>query len=188
MQLEREVDEVRRKLQSLKTEKQNALLVSTSVLQANQSELEKIRQRAKQEEEEKLTREDKKKDISRELSQITQAIRNLFGRCFSTMRIKPVFAGQKETASISDLLDFELDIIHLRIADLIEIAADYRAAAAESSSAPPHPPATTDLRDVSVFSGGATGNTIAPLAASVPAPTASGNKNTSKSTSSRGVN
>lgn len=143
------MDEFRRKLQSLTTEKQNQLLVSTSILQAKQHELEKMRSNVKSEEEEKLHRDDKKKDISRELSQVTQAIRNLFGRCFSTMRIKPVFQGQKDTATIQEVLDFELDIIHMRIVDLIEICADYRTM---SENAPPPAPALSDLRDNSVMS------------------------------------
>jgi hypothetical protein len=125
-QLEREVDEFRRNLQSLKTEKQNQLLVSTSIIQDQQAELEKIQMSVKAQEEEKLNKEDKKKDISRELSQTTQAIRNLFGRCFTTMRIKPVFAGHKDSASVLEVLDYELDIILMRISDLVEISNEYK--------------------------------------------------------------
>lgn len=125
-QLEREVDEFRKNLQSLKTEKQNQLLVSTSIIQDKQADLEKIQSNVKTQEEDRLMKEDKKKDISRELSQTTQAIRNLFGRCFTTMRTKPVFAGHKESASMVDVLDFELDIILLRISDLVEISNEYQ--------------------------------------------------------------
>jgi glucose-6-phosphate-specific signal transduction histidine kinase len=103
--LEREVDEFRRNLQTLKTEKQNQLLVSTSIVQDLQAELEKVQLSVKAQEEESLMKEDKKKDISRELSQTTQAIRNLFGRCFNTMRIKPVFAGHKDSTSLLEVLD-----------------------------------------------------------------------------------
>lgn len=124
--LEREVDEFRKNLQSLKTEKQNQLLVSTSIVQDQQAELEKIQSNVKAQEEEKLMKEDKKKDISRELSQTTQAIRNLFGRCFTTMRTKPVFAGHKDSAGMIEVLDFELDIILLRISDLVEISQEYK--------------------------------------------------------------
>lgn len=152
-ELERNVDEMRRTLQSLTTEKQNQLLVSTSILQAKQNDLEKMRSNVKSEEEEKLHREDKKKDVSRELSQVTQAIRNLFGRCFSTMRMKPVFQGQKDSATIQEVLDFELDIIHIRIADLIEICNDYRHQV--ENAPPPTAPnggPSGDLRDASVMS------------------------------------
>lgn len=120
------MDEFRRNLQSLKTEKQNQLLVSTSIVQDQQAELEKIQSNVKAQEEEKLMKEDKKKDISRELSQTTQAIRNLFGRCFTTMRIKPVFAGHKDSTSVLEVLDYELDIILMRISDLVEISNEYK--------------------------------------------------------------
>lgn len=127
-QLEKEVDEFRKRLQSLKTEKQNQLLVSTSIVQEHQDELERIQLSVKSQEEDKLMVEDKKKDISRELSQVTQALRNLYGRCFNTMRIKPVFFGQqKESATnVSEILDYELDIILLRIKDLVEISEEYK--------------------------------------------------------------
>ena len=120
------MDDFRKNLQSLKTEKQNQLLVSTSIVQDQQAELEKIQSNVKGQEEEKLMKENKKKDMSRELSQTTQAIRNLFGRCFTTMRIKPVFAGHKDTASVLEVLDYELDIILLRISDLVEISDEYK--------------------------------------------------------------
>lgn len=120
------MDEFRRNLQTLKTEKQNQLLVSTSIVQDLQAELEKVQLSVKEQEEENLMKEDKKKDISRELSQTTQAIRNLFGRCFTTMRIKPVFAGHKDTPTLLEVLDYELDIIHMRIADLVEISNEYK--------------------------------------------------------------
>ncbi len=47
LQLEREVDVFRVKLQSLTTEKQNQVLVSTSVLQEHQSELERMKLQVK---------------------------------------------------------------------------------------------------------------------------------------------
>ena len=120
------MDDFRRKLQSMKTEKQNQMLVSTSIIQEQQDGLERIKSYSKSQEEEKLQKEGKKKDMSKELSQITAAIRNLFVRCFNTMRIKPVFAGQKDSATLSELLDFELDIILMRISDLVEISNDFK--------------------------------------------------------------
>ena len=112
-------------MQTLLTEKQNQLLVSNSVLQGHQIELERLKTKVKREEEVKSDLEDKKKDISRETSQITQAIKNIFGRCFSTMRIKPVFMGQKDTTTLYDVLLYELDIINMRMVDLIEISSEY---------------------------------------------------------------
>jgi len=131
--------------------------------------------RVQSEEEEKLQREDKKKNISRELSQITQAIRNLFGRCFSTMRIKPVYQGQKDTASPFELLEYELDIIHMRITDLIEIHKDYKQAMLlehsshnNNNSLPQPPPMSAggtgaggvDLKEASMMSVGTTGAAV----------------------------
>ena len=78
--MEFEVDEFRKRLQSVKTEKQNQLLVNTSVIQGYQTEIEKMIQNIKLQDDEVLKVDDKKKDISRELSQTIQAIRNLFGR------------------------------------------------------------------------------------------------------------
>ena len=78
--MEFEVDEFRKRLQSIKTEKQNQLLVNTSVIQDYQTEIEKMIQNIKLQDDEVLKVDDRKKDISRELSQTIQAIRNLFGR------------------------------------------------------------------------------------------------------------
>jgi len=124
--LEKEVDDFRRNLQSLKTEKQNQMLVSTSIVQDQQGELEKVQLHVKTQEDDKLMVENKKKDVSREMSQITQSIRNLFGRCYNTMRMKPVFAGRQDSASVSEVLDYELDIILMRISDLVEISNEYK--------------------------------------------------------------
>ena len=117
---------MRKRLQALQTEKQNQLLVSTSVLQSYQDELERMRTQVKLHEEENISRVNKKKDVSREFTQIIQAIRNLYGRCLSTMRVKPMFTGQRENSNLSDMLDQELDLILTRIIDLIEITEEYQ--------------------------------------------------------------
>lgn len=111
----------------MKTEKQNQLLVSTSVLQGLQSELEKIRSQVKFEEDDNTQRENKKKDISREFTQIIQAIRNLYGRCHSTMTVKTLFNAVKENLSNPmESAELELDLILTRMVDLIEIAGEYK--------------------------------------------------------------
>mmetsp|Transcript_15366 Transcript_15366/g.22574 ORF Transcript_15366/g.22574 Transcript_15366/m.22574 type:complete len:123 (-) Transcript_15366:1645-2013(-) len=86
----------------------------------------------------KLKREDKKKDVSRELSQTTAAIRNLFGRCFNSMRVKPVFNGHKDNAALMEVLEFELDVIHIRIADLKDITNEFNTVTATGEL--PQPP------------------------------------------------
>jgi ribosomal protein S20 len=125
-QLEKQVDEFRRKLQTLRTEKQNTLLVGTSVLQRLQGELERMKSTVKVQEDENIEKVNKKKDVSREYTQIIEAIRNLYGRCYSTLRVKSVFSGPKDSANIHDVLSVELDFIATRIVDLIEITDEYK--------------------------------------------------------------
>lgn len=117
---------MRKRLQALQTEKQNQLLVSTSVLQSYQDELERMRTQVKLQEEDNITRVNKKKDVSREFTQIIQATRNLYGRCVSTMQVKTMFTGQRDNSNLSDMLDQELDMILTRILDLIEITQEYQ--------------------------------------------------------------
>lgn len=80
----------------------------------------------KLEEEDMLMLENKKKDISRELSQTTQAIKNLFLRCYNTMRIKPTFVPNKDTATMIDILDYDLETICMRVSDLVQISMEYK--------------------------------------------------------------
>jgi hypothetical protein len=149
-QLEHEVDDFRRNLQTLKTEKQNQMLVSTSIVQDLQAELEKMQMSVKSQEDNKLQVEDKKKDVSREMSQITQSIRNLYGRCYNTMRIKPVFTGQKDSATLTELLDYELDIILMRISDLVEISSEHKFSVENSAGSITAP--SLDLKESSTVS------------------------------------
>lgn len=132
---------MRKRLQALQTEKQNQLLVSTSVLQSYQDELERMRTQVKLQEEDNFTRVNKKKDVSREFTQIIQAIRNLYGRCLSTMRVKPMYTGQRDNSNLSEMLDQELDLILTRILDLIEISQEYQ----------------NDLNNGSTYGGGSSG-------------------------------
>lgn len=144
----KEMDEFRKKLQSLKTESENIILVNTGVMQRYQLQLEKIKNNVKLEEKDKLTRENKAKHVSREGSQSSQSIKNLFGRCVYTMRIKPVFSGNKETATAVEMRDYELDIIKLRIADLIDICHDFKNYVDNT----PVPSTTANLQEGSITS------------------------------------
>lgn len=110
----------------MKTEAQNHLLVSNSFLHSNRRDLEDIRSKVKLEEEVTDQVQDKKKHVSREFSQVTQAIRNLFSRCQASVRNRAVFAANKESSSIHEVLSFSLDLIHARVVDLIEISSEYR--------------------------------------------------------------
>jgi hypothetical protein len=111
-------------LQQLRIEKQNQLLVSNSLFGQNQKELEKMRVGVKEEEEEKDHQEDNKKKVSREFSQIIQAIKNLFNRCQATMRNKVKTVGSNNSGN-REQWDYNLEIIHSRIKDLLEIEDEY---------------------------------------------------------------
>lgn len=145
---ERAADDLSRIVQALKNEKQNALLVNISLLQNSQKGLEQIKLDVKNEEGVKIMEENKRKNVSQQLSQTTQAIRNLYSRCYTSLRNKPVFAGNRETATVIDLLDYELDVSEMRISDLREISIEYKQMA---DSAPPIP-AGGELRDNSILS------------------------------------
>lgn len=132
--LEKEVDELRKKLIAIRVEKQNQLLVATSVLQKHQENLEKLKNLNKEQEDENMQKGNKKKNVTTEFTQIIQAIRNLYLRCSQSLRSSPLFSNLKENSSLSDHLDFELDIIQTRIVDLIEITSDYKAELQNSSS------------------------------------------------------
>lgn len=87
-QLENDVNELRQKLQNLKIETQNNLLVSNSLFQSNQKELEELKSTLKRDEKEKELYEDKAKNIARETSQIIQSIKNIYFRCNVTVKNK----------------------------------------------------------------------------------------------------
>lgn len=127
LQLEENVDRVTRDLQDLRIKKQNDVLVSTSIVQGLQVELEKRRLQAKLQEEDNVLRIDKKKGVSTEFTQIIQAIRNLYTRCYTTMKVKSTLvSGAKESNSLFETLENNLDVIQSRIKDLIEIVSEYK--------------------------------------------------------------
>jgi len=130
---EKEADELRRILLAYKTEKQNQLLVNNSFFQQLSKQLEFMREQVKVEEGENFHSEDKKKEMSRQSSQVAQAIKNIYTRCSSTMRNKPVFVGQN-AADHLEMLDFNLDVINSRIVDLIEITNEYKEEVAAGGS------------------------------------------------------
>lgn len=120
-----EIDICRQKLHALKMETQNQLLVGNSQIQIRQKELEKVFAAVKHEEAEKNLKEEDKKAVVRESGQVVQAIRNIFARCESSMRIKPQQTASRDDG-LSELLAFNLDVIHARILDLKEICEEYK--------------------------------------------------------------
>lgn len=139
------VNDLRKRLQDLKTDTQNKLLVNNSLFQENQKDLEIKRSKVKIEEEEKARVEDKKKDLSREFSQVTLAIKNIFLRCQTSMKNKVVFVGTKESSGLGEMLSFELDVIQCRIVDLMEISDEYHHYVGSRTDALP----VIELRDAS---------------------------------------
>jgi chromosome segregation ATPase len=126
--LEENVDRVTRDLQEMRIKKQNDVLVSTSIVQGLQVELEKRRLQGKLQEEDNVLRIDKKKGVSTEFTQIIQAIRNLYARCYATMKVKStLISGAKESTGLFDTLDNNLEVIQSRIKDLMEIVNEYKA-------------------------------------------------------------
>lgn len=123
-------------------EKQNQLLVSNCSIHEYQNKLEGVRSKVKQGEEEKNHLEDRQKDISKELSQVTLAIKNICNRCLATMRskaiAKPTTASFSATSSssnnqtmnrnlvvLSDKLDQQIAVIHARMIDFIDMLKEY---------------------------------------------------------------
>ena len=155
--LENDVDESRGKFQNLKMETQNQLLVNNSLFQQHQKNLEEKRSNTKSEEEEKNMDEDAAKNVARETSQVVQSIKNVFGRCQATVRNKSQYQVANKDCTVSDLLTFNLDIIHARVHDLIEISAEYKAVVDSSEYAP-----SSDLRDGSGYTNATTAGGLTP--------------------------
>lgn len=147
------VDELRVELQSMKTRSQNRLLEKSGQLQAEQKKLEALRSTVNFEEEEKQNLEDRQKNMSRELSQISEAIRNLYSRCMTTMRNKQTtMLATKEHTSTKDLLEYNLEIIHFRLKDLIEIRKDYETYVNETAGVGAGTSVSGELLEASVSS------------------------------------
>lgn len=132
---ESQVDDLTKGFLALKTESQNHLLVSNSYIQELQSRLESLRSTYKAETDEKYNQEDKQKKLSRELSQITLGIKNIFNRCVTTMvNGKPASFGSagrggegaQTTSASSVALEYMLEIIQGRMVDLMEILKEFR--------------------------------------------------------------
>lgn len=157
-QLEDGVKDLRSSLQSLRIETQNQMLVGNSEFQMNQKLLEETKSQTKREEKEKEQHEDRSKNIARETSQVVQSIKNVFTRCQATVRNRTQVAAANRDASMSELLAFNLDVIHARISDLLEITSEYKAlkSAGETSHSTP------DLREGSGFTTMTPGATGAP--------------------------
>ncbi len=115
----------RKNLQMLRTEAQNIELTRNSSLHGKQKSLERIRQAGKEWEHEQGLLMDKEKSVQQEWGAVEGAIRNIYSRCCATMRNQPLFPPPA-TASLMEVLEFDLDVMWTRIVDLISIRQDYR--------------------------------------------------------------
>lgn len=77
------------------------------------------------EEEKKDSLEDRKKDLSRELSEVALSIRNMFSRCQSTMKSKQILSNNRESSVLSEVMASNLEVIVARLVDLKEIKKEY---------------------------------------------------------------
>ena len=128
LQQENEADEFRVSLQALKTQDQNKALVGNSAINQYQKKLEDHRDFVKKEEEITLYHEDKKKGVSRQWSEVSQGIRNLFIRCQATMKVKSLsFTNISSNKSFIETLFAYLEVIKARILDLSEMMEEFRA-------------------------------------------------------------
>ena len=121
---EDEIDDLRTKLLALLTEKENSSLVNNSLMQHRQKMLDNVRVQAKLFEQGTEKETESQKDAMRDLATIVQGVRNLFIRCQASSDKKARITASKES-SLSDNLSYNLELIHSRCRDLIEITAEY---------------------------------------------------------------
>lgn len=137
-----EMDDLRTTMETLKLKTQSIALVQNSQMNDKQKHLDTMRTKTKHDDDLKLTREERVKDVTRATAEIVNAVRNLYHRCLITMRTRVTAV---EAADLPDDSPEEqlkklttcLDLIGDRINDLDDI----RASATDAATAP-HPPNT----------------------------------------------
>ena len=122
---EKVADEYSKKVQTLRQENQNLELTSNSLLNDKQKELELRIEHSKDIELNINRKMDQKKNVQQEYGAVETATKNIFSRCVTTMRNSPLFppgAG----ASFLEVVEYQLDVIHTRLEDLMDISADFK--------------------------------------------------------------
>lgn len=113
-------DDIRNELQTFMMETQNYILVQNSKVHRYQNELERLKATTKVGRDEEEAKQDRVKDVNREMGQIIMAIRNLYGRCCSASRAKmPQFSDKWVGNAVQ--LDKCLTFIEERIVDLQDV-------------------------------------------------------------------
>jgi chromosome segregation ATPase len=121
---DKDLDLISSQLDSLRVDQENQLLVNNSFLQSQQKKLEHALTAGKHAEEEKNRIEDMVKNVSKEVSQVAQSIKNIYNRCQSTMRT-PGKESSNNSVKMA-ILAGNLDLMESRLVDLIEITDEYR--------------------------------------------------------------
>lgn len=124
-QQDAQVDGLRAELYEFKSDKENQILVGNNLCQTQRELLDKIRKEVSSEEERKDSIEDRKKDLSREISEVSSSIKNMFLRCQSTVKSKQMFSKMKDSGNSAETLIHNLDVILARITDLREMKREY---------------------------------------------------------------
>lgn len=135
-----EMDDLRTTMENLKLKTQSIALVQNSQMNDKQKLLDTMRAKTKHDDDLKLTREERVKDVTRATAEIVNAVRNLYHRCLITMRTRVTAV---EAADLPDDSPQEqlkklttcLDLIGDRINDLDDIRAS-------ATDAAPHAPNT----------------------------------------------
>lgn len=120
-----EADEYGKKLQALRQESQNLELTSNSTLNAKQIELEHRIEHSKDIEKGINRKMASEKSVQQEYGAVETAIKNIFARCVTTMRQSPLFPPSA-TASFLEVMEYDLEVIHTRLEDLIDISTDFK--------------------------------------------------------------
>ena len=121
----KEADDYGKKLLALRQESQNLELTSNGTLNAKQMELEHWIERSKDIEKGINRQMASEKSVQQEYGAVETAIKNIFTRCVTTMRQSPLFPPQA-TASFIEVMEYDLDVIHTRLEDLIDISTDFK--------------------------------------------------------------
>lgn len=120
-----EVEELRVKVDTLRMNALNSLLVGTSFVQDKQKDLESMRLVVAQTETDMGLGIEKEKDVQRVSGEVIQAIKNIYSRCITTMHNKPMFMPHNPTHM--EMLLFNLDLLSTRTRDLMDITSDFKA-------------------------------------------------------------
>jgi len=121
---ERWIDLMRQDVLLLTRETQNQILVHNSEIHGYQKNVESLRSTALQLDFERENLERDTNDKSRQSGQVVMSIKNLYGRCLSSMKTKVPHIASTDNLS---LMTQYLKLIQERICDLSDITKNYQA-------------------------------------------------------------